>query len=331
MAVKWVAGLAMLMLGGCTGLPDWRLFDSAGMRTPVAHTAGNFDFAWQLSGDPDVAPLQVFDDGRRMWLQFVPGQAVPAIFASTSQGDRLLGYRREEPYVVLDQVWPHLVLRGGRQSSRVDRAGTGPSPSVALAGAAPEADAGKMAEPGVRPPSSAVADTMAVRIEADEAVVAVAAAPLPAQSANPVSVASSLAGQVAIPAPSPAQPDAALSSDGIGGSRLIEGPPDAPAVTSALAQFDVSPQDKNMRLALSRWADKAGWTFEAEHWSVDADIPIAGSAQFRSDFKQAVQALMASTEMADRPLQPCFYSNKVLRIVPYAQPCNRVAALSGAS
>jgi len=293
MAVKWVAGLAMLMLGGCTGLPDWRLFDSAGMQTPVSPSAGIFDFAWQLSGDPEVAPLQVFDDGRRMWLQFVPGQAVPAIFASTSQGDRLLGYRREDPYVVLDQIWPHLVLRGGRQSSRIDRVSAASDPSMALTGAVPEADAGKMAEPsGVRAPSSAVVDTLAVHTEADEAVVPVVAAPLPAQSA-------------------------AITA-------TVDVPPD-------LAQFDVSPQDKNMRLALSRWADMAGWTFEAEHWSVDADIPIAGSAQFRSDFKQAVQALMASTEMADRPLQPCFYSNKVLRIVPYAQPCNRVAALSGAS
>jgi len=326
----------MLMLGGCTGLPDWRLFDSAGTQTPVSPSAGIFDFAWQLSGDPEVAPLQVFDDGRRMWLQFVPGQAVPAIFASTSQGDRLLGYRREDPYVVLDQVWPHLVLRGGRQSSRVDRANAAPDPSGALAGVVSEADAGKMAEPlGVGESSSAVAATRAVHAEFDDAVTPVAAAPLPAEAASAFSMASSGGGQGAVSASSQAPSVAVPVSAGTRASPSVAGSPDTimatPDVPPVLAQFDVSPQDKNMRLALSRWANMAGWTFEAEHWSVDADIPIAGSAQFRSDFKQAVQALMASTEMADRPLQPCFYSNKVLRIVPYAQPCNRVAALSGAS
>jgi hypothetical protein len=117
------------------------------------------------------------------------------------------------------------------------------------------------------------------------------------------------------------------------GSSVAASPPDmsAHSTEEAEATYDVSPQDQNMRLALVRWAGLAGWTFDAEHWSVDADIPIAGSARFQSGFKQAVQALMAATELADRPLQPCFYSNKVLRIVPYAQPCNRVASLSGNS
>ncbi len=93
----------------------------------------------------------------------------------------------------------------------------------------------------------------------------------------------------------------------------------------------VSPDDKHLRAVLSRWAHTAGWTFEAEHWVVDADIPIVGSAHFESGFKLAVQDLVASTELADRPLQPCFYSNRVLRIVPYAQLCDRTANLSESS
>ncbi|OYV48351.1 MAG: hypothetical protein B7X10_03225 [Burkholderiales bacterium 21-58-4] len=96
-------------------------------------------------------------------------------------------------------------------------------------------------------------------------------------------------------------------------------------------QYHVSPDDKHLRAVLSRWAHTAGWTFEAEHWVVDADIPIVGSAHFESGFKLAVQDLVASTELADRPLQPCFYSNRVLRIVPYAQLCDRTANLSESS
>jgi len=42
-------------------------------------------------------------------------------------------------------------------------------------------------------------------------------------------------------------------------------------------------------------------------------------------------ALLASTELGDRPLRPCFYSNKVVRVVPYAQVCDRTRNPAGAS
>jgi hypothetical protein len=93
--------------------------------------------------------------------------------------------------------------------------------------------------------------------------------------------------------------------------------------------FEVSPKDDTLRAALARWARIAGWTFDVEHWAVDADIPIVGSARFDASFKPAVQQLVAATELADRPLQPCFYSNQVLRIVPYAQSCDRTAGPPG--
>lgn len=78
-----------------------------------------------------------------------------------------------------------------------------------------------------------------------------------------------------------------------------------------------------MRQALERWALSAGWTFSAEHWAVDVDIPLVGQASFQTDFKSAVRELLAATELGDRPLQPCFYSNRVVRVVPYAQACDR--------
>ncbi|NLZ09758.1 MAG: hypothetical protein GX086_00310 [Alcaligenaceae bacterium] len=75
-----------------------------------------------------------------------------------------------------------------------------------------------------------------------------------------------------------------------------------------------------------RWAGASGWDFGPEHWGVDVDIPIIGAATFELPFIEAVQALVSSTELAGHPLQPCFYSNRVLRVVPYAQPCNRGTA-----
>ncbi|HEU0230569.1 MAG TPA: toxin co-regulated pilus biosynthesis Q family protein [Burkholderiaceae bacterium] len=113
---------------------------------------------------------------------------------------------------------------------------------------------------------------------------------------------------MAVPSPSPgtAQPS---------GAKI-----DAPITRE---YFEVGPADGNIRQTLNRWAQVAGWTFNVEHWAVNVDVPIVGSATFDSGFKPAVRALLASTELGDRPLRPCFYSNKVVRVVPYAQVCDR--------
>ncbi|RIY40550.1 TcpQ domain-containing protein [Neopusillimonas maritima] len=101
--------------------------------------------------------------------------------------------------------------------------------------------------------------------------------------------------------------------------------------TKAVKTFKVSPADGTMREALAQWARFAQWDFGPEHWAVDVDIPIVGSAQFDTSFEEAVRGLVASSELGDRPLQPCFYSNRVLRIVPFAQPCDRARTTMSAS
>lgn len=120
--------------------------------------------------------------------------------------------------------------------------------------------------------------------------------------------------------------------------RYIDGnaPVDRPSVPSTTQSsaarvvpapsgaFDVSPRDGNIRLVLSKWSRLAGWTFEVNHWTVSRDVPVVGSAALGSDFKQAVSSLLASTELTDLPLQPCFYSNNVLRVVPLNELCTRV-------
>ena len=106
------------------------------------------------------------------------------------------------------------------------------------------------------------------------------------------------------------------------------GPASATRPIAGSLVFDAALADQNMRKVLSRWARIAGWSFDAEHWTVDVDIPLAGAASFGSDFKGSVRALLASTELSGRPLQPCFYSNNVMRVVPLAEPCDRTVAIS---
>ena len=122
--------------------------------------------------------------------------------------------------------------------------------------------------------------------------------------------------------------------------------PDLPASGSAIAQsiqppqpdfahpiparvtregvFEVTSSDITIREALDRWARSNGWAFKPEHWTLDKDFPIQGAASsdvFGTDFRQAVRILLSSTELTDKAVQPCFYTNRVLRVIPLAASC----------
>ncbi len=292
------AGLSCL--GACTwsgpgpGSPSWQAAN------PPSH---GFRFDWQLSGDPAVAPLQVFDDGRETWLQFLPGQPLPAIFAAGDGGEHPLPYVRRDPYVVVAGAWKALSFRGGRLTARAQRAhvaADGPahltqSVSRTVQTSAPAMDASQRARADSTAHTKLVADT-APHSEAG----ALDGAKAPGRHAAP-----------------PATHAGAASAD-------------TPIATQA-ALFRAAPPDATLRAVLARWADTAGWTFQPQHWAVDVDIPLAATAEFSGDFKTAVRGLLGATELADRPLQPCFYGNRVLRVVPIAQSCSRAATPKGAA
>ncbi|MCY1514693.1 Toxin co-regulated pilus biosynthesis protein Q [compost metagenome] len=276
------AGLSCL--GACT----WSDKVPAGSSWQGARPAAQgFRFDWQLSGDPAVAPMQVFDDGKETWLQFAPGQALPAIFGVGSDGERALPYFRRDPYVVLTGGWNSLSFRGGRLMARAQRL-------HAVAGAEPAPSAQQAVAQRIGPPPAAVGGLAAGGPLALAAAPAEAGAPAadPGAAAPPLPIA-----------------------------------PDSPAVPATL--YRAAPPDATLRAVLARWAGMAGWTFQPQHWAVDVDIPLSATAEFPGDFKSAVRDLLGATELAERPLQPCFYGNKVLRVVPLAQSCTRMAAPGG--
>ncbi len=92
--------------------------------------ASTYHFNWRLAGDQAVAPLQVFNSAHEIWLQFAPGQVIPALFARTTDGERPLAYTRRDPYLVLAGQWQTLVLRGGKLTACVEKV-LGPASSVA--------------------------------------------------------------------------------------------------------------------------------------------------------------------------------------------------------
>ncbi|WP_313065640.1 TcpQ domain-containing protein [Achromobacter animicus] len=89
----------------------------------------------------------------------------------------------------------------------------------------------------------------------------------------------------------------------------------------------VSPQDGTVRQALNRWAADANWTFGPDQWELNFDIPIQAPAEFEADsFQEATQALSQAVAMGESPIRPCFYGNRVLRMLPFTRSCNRSPA-----
>lgn len=129
---------------------------------------------------------------------------------------------------------------------------------------------------------------------------------------------------IAEPEPAPAVP--ATATPAIAEPAAVEPTAATPANSIAVVpEWHVSPLDQNFRLALRRWATAADWTFGSgsEFWGVPVDIPITAAATFTGAFEEAVRDLVGATELGEHPLQPCFYSNRVLRVVPISHACDR--------
>ncbi|GAA5233813.1 TcpQ domain-containing protein [Verticiella sediminum] len=268
-----------------------------------------YDFAYQLSGDRRVAPVQVFDDGASTWLQFTPGQALPAIFdlGREGQAGSLLSYVQQGPYVVLNGTTGGFLLRIGDVTARAEYRGGQPRKGIV-------AD-----QPS---PSTQWVDTppapLPARGRAGSAGEDIQAAGFRVSSAErAVSVATVNVG-------APGGPAAPAAETPPAGPQAMTDSSPAPVL-----EFDAALSEGNMRRVLERWSRQAGWMFGPEHWTVDVDIPLVGAASFGADFRNAVRGLLSATELTERPLQPCFYANRVVRVVAYTQPCDVTLAPGG--
>jgi type IV secretion system protein TrbG len=91
---------------------------SRGMRAnaPLAETAiDKLDFNYRISGDRDLQPVRVFNDGTHTYLQMPQGmRAVPVLFAVGSDGgNTLVNYRFTGQYYVVDGVPDGIALVEG--------------------------------------------------------------------------------------------------------------------------------------------------------------------------------------------------------------------------
>jgi type IV secretion system protein VirB9 len=79
----------------------------------------NMDY--QIKGDAPFRPISVFDDGRSMWIKMPPHEPLPAVFAETEEGGKLVHYAIQEDWIVLPRLIPKLTLKLGASEIHIAR------------------------------------------------------------------------------------------------------------------------------------------------------------------------------------------------------------------
>lgn len=74
-----------------------------------------YNFNYTISGEDEVAPIRIFDDGEFTYFQFRDKNAeIPAFFIVDREGnEELVNYRTRGDYIVLERVASRLTLRHG--------------------------------------------------------------------------------------------------------------------------------------------------------------------------------------------------------------------------
>lgn len=85
------------------------------------------------------------------------------------------------------------------------------------------------------------------------------------------------------------------------------------APVPAVPAWEVTPADKTLKAALTRWAEAAGWQLV---WELPVDYAVSARTEIKGNFTTAVETVAASMATADMPMKAIFYEgNRVLRIV----------------
>jgi hypothetical protein len=107
-----------------------------------AGPAGTYNFGWTVTGADQAKPIQVFDDGARIYVQFSDMKHVPAIFTETSSGRVLMSWELQFPYAVLTRPAQTLIFQLGPFEARAQRGAAG---ATTQAGAGTAAGASRSA------------------------------------------------------------------------------------------------------------------------------------------------------------------------------------------
>ncbi|WP_233272975.1 lytic transglycosylase domain-containing protein [Paraburkholderia acidisoli] len=87
----------------------------------AAATPGTFHFDWTIEGVAAARPVQVFDDGSKIYVQFGDLKKVPAIFSETPRGRVILQWEAQPPYAVISAPADTLVFQLGDAEAKARR------------------------------------------------------------------------------------------------------------------------------------------------------------------------------------------------------------------
>lgn len=261
------------------------------------------DFQYRLTGDASLKPLRVYNNSITTTIEFpTMPNAKPPTLNIEGVGEYLnssVKYAKDPDRLIVDGLFDSAELiyasprRGKVTIERLIKTGTS-SKGLIL----------QPMKPAIQPPPQVPS-----KLTAGSPVI----------KSNPVSA-------VVVPSiPSPPS----VVAEGYTNPPVKPGEFVAPVskpLPPPVPTWSVSPRDRTIRETLKGWSITAGWTFEPEYWTLPVDIPVTASATFSGDFKAAVRQLIATTELSDTPSQPCFYLNRVVRVVPINQVCNQMSA-----
>ncbi|MBB3259219.1 hypothetical protein F4827_004093 [Paraburkholderia bannensis] len=108
---------------------------------------GAYSFGWTVTGADDVKPVQVFDDGAKVYVQFSDMKRPPAIFADTPRGRVLLRWEAQPPYAVISSLERTLIFQIGTTEARAQKTGNGDAGRAVPAGAQSAAAPGNSVTP----------------------------------------------------------------------------------------------------------------------------------------------------------------------------------------
>lgn len=209
-----------------TLLSSYPLAALAAAENPVT----NINSAYRIQGDRAIAPVQVFDDGARTYLQLRDSRYPPAVLL---EDGRVLSFTLQPPHLVLPGVYDAIVLRYGRRLATIR------SRAALLKGQAVSAGSGQNVWYGVANPD---------RLDGK------ASDPVPAVSLVAAPVAPVAA--VALPVPPPA-PATLPPASGFTGKFVVEKVADITDKKTVFQQVQVRPvttiifQDKSVKATVS--------------------------------------------------------------------------------
>jgi type IV secretion system protein TrbG len=87
--------------------------------SPAGVDLDKLNFNYEMKGDTEFRPVQVFDDGRFTWLRVKNVQTLPALFVVTADGTQLANYVVRGEYFVVQRLFGAALLKLGKAEVRI--------------------------------------------------------------------------------------------------------------------------------------------------------------------------------------------------------------------